>query len=84
MERKYRVIEWSVSETGRKIAGKSNFLRFFFRQGSAVAVTPFMTDYAEVVKALKERQEMMKTLGKGGSLVLDIESNIDDTEKYEY
>jgi hypothetical protein len=80
-ERKYRVIEWSVSEFGRKFAQKSNLLGFFFREGDAVPVTAFMSDYEKVVKALKERREQLKVLRGPGTMVFDIESNFDDFEK---
>lgn len=74
-ERKYRAIGWKVSEKGQRFERLLPGLGFLFREGDLFPVSPFMQDYAEAVKAIKTRREQLKSFGKGGTVVFDVESN---------
>lgn len=73
-ERKYRGIGWHVSEKGKKFENFFPGLGFFFREGEKFTVTPFM-DYPKVIEAIKLRRQQLRSFGKAGTTVFDIESD---------
>lgn len=79
-ERKYRAIEWSVSENARWLTSRVEFAGMFFRVGESVPISQFSINPDDARTAIIERRKRLESSGRKGLMVFDIESNFDDLE----